>query len=32
VSPALGKLMEPLEESLGQTHMTRGDGDGPINL
>ena len=32
VSPALGKLIEPLEESLEQTHMTRGDGDGPINL
>jgi len=32
VSPALGKLLQPLEECLEQTHMTRGDGDGPINL
>jgi len=32
VSPELAKLMHPFEESLQRTHLTRGDGDGPIRL
>lgn len=31
-SPRLAGPLQPLEASLGQIHLTRGDGDGPINL
>ncbi len=32
VSKDLERLLEPLDGSLAAVHMTRGDGDGPINL
>ena len=31
-SKKLAVLLEPFEETVGQVHLTRGDGDGPIHL
>ena len=32
VSPQLAHDLQPFEDSSGQIHLNRGDGDGPINL
>ena len=32
VSPELGKLIHPFDDSVKRIHLTRGDGDGPIRL
>ncbi|TET95197.1 MAG: hypothetical protein E3J26_03190 [Candidatus Zixiibacteriota bacterium] len=32
ISPELARMLDPLERSMAEIHMNRGDGDGPINL